>query len=63
MVEANPVRLNTEELAELEDWIFEPIDEEIRQFHDWCKDLVQEITQRILHLSIKHREISGRLQE
>ena len=40
MVEADPDRERSEHIAELEEQIFDPIDEELRQFHEWCKDLV-----------------------
>ena len=43
MVEANSGH-SPERLAELEEQIFEKIDEEIRAAHNWCKDLVQELT-------------------
>ena len=64
MVEADPDNAaSAEPFLDLEEQLFDSIDEELRQFHDWCKDLVQEITQRILHLSIKHREIASRFKE
>ena len=58
MVEANPAAQNTEHHAQVEEQIFESIDEEIRSFHNWCKDFVQELSQRIETLSKKHLRIA-----
>ena len=54
MVEADPLGCLNEKIAEVEECIFETIDEEIRQFHDWCKDFVLEMSQRIESLAKKH---------
>lgn len=41
MVEANPDDAAlAEPFVDLEERLFDTIDEELRQFHDWCKDLV-----------------------
>ena len=58
MVQANPQNLpSPERLAQVEEEIFEFIDDEIRATHDWCKDLVQEITERYESLSRRHLRI------
>ena len=54
MVEADPFEASPELLTEIEEQIFETIDEEIRLFHDWCKDFVLEMSQRIENLAKKH---------
>ena len=58
MVEATPSGTSPGRLAELEECIFETIDEEMRGTHDWCKDLVLEYTQRIETISRKHLGIA-----
>ena len=58
MVEATPSSTSPGRLAELEECIFETIDEEMRGTHDWCKDLVLEYTQRIETISRKHLGIA-----
>ena len=41
MVEADPDNAaSAEPFLDLEEQLFDSIDEELRQFHDWCKDLV-----------------------
>ena len=46
-----------EHIADLEQELFELIDEEIRASHDWCKDLVLELTQRFENLARRHLSI------
>ena len=58
MVEANPAAQSSEHLAQVEEQIFESIDEEIRSFHNWCKDFVQELSQRIETLSKKNLRVA-----
>ena len=60
MVEAQPTEASLEYIAELEEQIFEDIDSEIRAFHDWCKDMVAEISERIDALAKKHRTTAAR---
>ena len=54
MVEANPGSHSPEQLVEIEEQIFETIDEEIRESHNFCKDLVLQWTQKIENLAMKH---------
>ena len=63
MVEANPAKPSPERLADVEEQIFDPIDEEIRAFHDWCKDFVDELSRRIEDLSRRHRDIAGQKRD
>ena len=44
MVEANPAGTRSEHIAQVEEQIFESIDDEIRAFHNWCKDFVLELS-------------------
>ena len=58
MVQANPSHEYTaEKLSEVEEEIFDVIDEEIRACHNWCKDLVEELTQRYESLARRHLSI------
>ena len=63
MVEANPAKPSPERLADVEEQIFDPIDEEIRAFHDWCKDFVEELSRRIEDLSRRHRDIASQKRD
>ena len=55
MVEANPdIEPTIERLAEVEEEIFEVIDLEILATHEWCKDLVRELTERYESLARRH---------
>ena len=54
MVEANPGQAPAEHLSDLEEQIFCQIDEEIRELHNQLKDMVQEFTERIEKLAIRH---------
>ena len=47
MVEANPSGKSQVELQDLEERIFEPMEEKIRELNNWFKDLGQEIVERI----------------
>ena len=58
MVEANPnVEPPAEELVDIEQELFEVIDNEIRATQDWCKDLVQELAERHENLARRHLAI------
>ena len=58
MVEVKPKNQpSAERLEQVEEEIFEFIDDEIRATHDWCKDLVQELTDRYENLSRRHLRI------
>ena len=58
MVQANPQNQpSPERLEQVEEEIFEFIDDEIRATHHWCKDLVQELTERYENLSRRHLRI------
>lgn len=52
-----------EHQIELEEQIFEQIDDEIREFHDKCKDLVYDLSQSIKDISVRHREIAHRFMK
>ena len=58
MVEANPSGSSQDVANDLEESIFDQIDEEIRNFHDECKDFVEKLSRKILYLSKKHRKIA-----
>ena len=55
MVEPNPnTEPSIEKLAEVEQEIFEVIDLEIFATHDWCKDLVRQLTEKYENLARRH---------
>ena len=54
MVEANPASHSPRQLVEIEEQIFETIDEEIRESHNFCKDLVLQWSQKIEDLARRH---------
>ena len=55
MVEAVPGSPSPQRLAQLEARIFAEIDEEIRAFHTWCKEMVTSLTRRIEAIATWHR--------
>ena len=60
MVEANPAESKAERLEFVEEQLFEQIDDEIRAVHNWLKDFVQEMTQRIESVTRRHLELVDR---
>ena len=63
MVEVSPGNHDQEDLFELEEEIFDSIDEEIREFHNWCRNLVEEITRRIKNLTKRNRDLAMKYRE
>ena len=59
IVEANSSSQSPESLAEIEEQIFETIDEEIRESHNFCKDLVLQWKQKIENLARKHLQFAN----
>ena len=61
MVQANPsIEPSSEKLIQVEDELFEVIDQEIIAVHDWCKELVENLTQRYENLARRHLDIVER---
>lgn len=58
MVEANPPGPTEERISELQDQIFEPMDDKIRALFEWFKDLGMEIIERIEALARENRKLT-----
>ena len=54
MVEANPAESKAERHTFVQEQLFESIDDEIRAVHNWLKDFVLEMTQRIESVTRRH---------
>ena len=58
MVEVDPSGSSVERIAVVEEEIFQLIDGEIREQHNWSKDLVEQLTQRYETTATKHLQIT-----